>query len=603
MMSSPRRRSLRHRYLRRSVALVGALALLAACSTSVAGSAQPAVVATGAVASSSGATGPGGQITEPSVLPSPSASPSGSSTSGTSTSRSGGVPSTGAVPGPVPKGLEKFYDQQLSWGACSGFATGADSAALYKDSTIQCARLTVPLAYADPTGPAINVGVLRKVATDPAVRIGSLITDPGGPGGSGMTWLASYVVGLKTAKPTQVQVVTAELNKKFDLVGIDPRGVGSSLPAVQCQTDPQKDAFRTNDTRSRNQSDVDAANALTRQIVAQCLANTGSAQGIDGKTFLANIGTRDVAKDLDVLRAVLGDRKLSYLGFSYGTQIGWVYAEQFPANVRAILFDGDVSPIGDPATEAIGQQKGFQAAFVNFAAWCAQNSPSCALGTDPSQALTNFQALVRPLLSRHLPLSDGRVLSFGDAITGVTYALYFDQYRTALAKGLLNLQRGNGDILMALADVYDSRDSSGHYTNETDAFNAVRCVDGPRMTDPAQVTKFNADYAAAGQYGATGDPAGAVMDICAYWPVQPTLLPHRLTITGLPKTLVISTTGDPATPYENGVELAKEIGATLLTVKGVRHTAFLTNGITCVDSIGTAYLESLTLPSAGTTCQ
>ena len=130
----------------------------------------------------------------------------------------------------------------------------------------------------------------------------------------------------------------------------------------------------------------------TKKIVDECVANTGKAQGIDGKTFLANIGTRDVAKDLDVLRAALGDTKLTYLGFSYGTQIGWEYAEQFPANVRAILFDGDVSPIEDPATGALGQLAGFRKAFADFASWCAKNSPGCALGTDPTKAVAVYQA-------------------------------------------------------------------------------------------------------------------------------------------------------------------------------------------------------------------
>jgi hypothetical protein len=155
---------------------------------------------------------------------------------------------------------------------------------------------------------------------------------------------------------------------------------------------------------------------------------------------------------------------------------------------------------------------------------------------------------------------------------------------------------------MLLADQYDGRDSAGHYSNENEAFNAVRCVDGPRMSDPQEVTKFNAAVTAAAPFAATGDPAGAVVDTCADWPVPPTLLPHRLHISDLPKTLVISTTGDPATPYAEGVELAKEIGGTLLTVDAVRHASYLTNGDTCVDRIGTAYLLSLTLPAAGTTC-
>jgi len=417
-----------------------------------------------------------------------------------------------------------------------------------------------------------------------------------------MAWLASYVTGDSTPPLSAVKSTVVSLNQKFDLIGIDPRGVGSSLPAVQCQSDAEKDAIRAVDSRSRTPAEVSASNAVTKQIVSDCLANTGKAQGIDSTTFFANLGTRDVVKDLDVLRAVLGDTKLTYAGFSYGTQIGWAYAEQFPTNIRAILFDGVVAPDQDPATAALGQQKGFQNAFNDFASWCAQSSPSCALGTDPSKAQTNFQALVRPLLDQPLQLSDRRSLSFGDAVTGVTFGLYFTQLRTTMAKGLLSLKNGDGDTLMQLADEYDGRDAKGHYSNEQDAFNAVRCVDGPRMSDPAEVTKFNAAAAAAGAFASSGDPAGAILDICALWPVPPTSLPHKLKIAGLPKMLVISTTGDPATPYQDGVNLAQQIGATLLTVQGVRHTSYLTNGLSCVDTIGNAYLESLTLPADGTKC-
>jgi len=504
--------------------------------------------------------------------------------------------------GRVPAGLARFYGQRLDWQSCSSYPTSADSARLYRSPVLQCARLTVPLSYADPDGKTVQMGVLRKVATDPAARIGSLVTDPGGPGASGMEWLAGYALASATAAAGSPGAVIAQLNQKFDLVGIDPRGVGSALPAVQCQSDAEKDATRAVDVRSRSQADVDAANRTTKKIVAECVANTGKAQGVDGRTFLANIGTRDVARDLDVLRAVLGDTKLTYAGFSYGTRIGWEYAEQFPGNVRAILFDGDVSPLEDPASHALGQQNGFQHAFADFAAWCAQKSQACPLGTVPTGAVSTFQALVRPLLSRHLPLGDGRALSFQDAVTATQYGLYFTQLRPVLVKALQNLSQGNGDLLMLLADQYDDRDSAGHYSNDNEVFNAVRCVDGPRMSDPQEVTKFNAAVTAAAPFAASGDPAGAMVDTCADWPVPPTLLPHRLHISGLPKTLVISTTGDPATPYAEGVELAKEIGGTLLTVNAVRHASYLTNGDSCVDKIGTGYLLSLTLPAAGTTC-
>ncbi len=608
-MLSPRRRSLRLPTAVRAIALISAAALLAGCTSAVAGSAALPIAA--AAGSAVATTTAGGQITEPSVLPggsgataagtTPSATAAGTTAAGTTPSATA-APGTAVAPGAVPKGLQKFYSEQLAWGGCQSYATDTASAKYYASPSLQCARLTVPLAYDNPTGQTVQVAVLRKVATDPSARIGSLVMDPGGPGASGMSFLASIVEPASLTNLSSSDLQVAALNKTFDLVGIDPRGVGSSLPAVQCQTDAQQDAARATDTRSRNQTEVDAANALTKQIVAECVANTGKAQGIDGKTFLANVGTRDVARDLDVLRAVLGDKKLTYAGFSYGTQIGWEYAEQFPGNVRALLFDGDISPIDDPATSALDQAAAFQKAFLSFATWCAKNSPGCVLGTDPSTAVAKYQALVRPLLEKKIALKDGRSLSFADAVSGTSESLYENELWTYLAKGLLNLSQGSGDLLMALADQYAQRDANGHYPNLLEAFNAVRCVDGPRMSDPEEVTKFNAALAAAAPYEASGDPAGAVVDICADWPVPPTTLPHRLAITGLPKTLVISTTGDPATPYADGVELAKEIGGTLLTAQAVRHTSYLLNGDSCVDKIGTAYLVSLTLPATGATC-
>ena len=155
---------------------------------------------------------------------------------------------------------------------------------------------------------------------------------------------------------------------------------------------------------------------------------------------------------------------------------------------------------------------------------------------------------------------------------------------------------------MLLADLYNDRDDTGDYGRLLEVFNAVRCVDGPAVTDPAAVTKFNADYAAAAPFSDSGDPARAIQDICAFWPVPPTMQPHQPDVTGLPQVLVISTTGDPATPYQAGVDLAKDLGAVLLTVEGTRHTAYLGAGISCVDSIGNDYLINLNLPPEGTTC-
>lgn len=491
----------------------------------------------------------------------------------------------------MPAGLEKFYGQQLSWGSCAKFATSA-ATKFYRSASLQCADLTVPLAYDDPAGPTITLQVLRKPATDAGQRIGSVVINPGGPGGSGVeyaAYLGAYGVG-------------ADLTKRFDLVGFDPRGVGFSQPGIHCQSDAERDSSRAQVPRTRTQQEVDAANAAAERIAKGCAALSGSGRGIDGARFLANVGTRDVAKDLDVLRAALGDNQLTYIGWSYGTSIGTAYAEQFPTNVRAMILDGALDPEADPAAESIAQAEGFQKAFEDYAAACAKQSP-CPLGTDPQQATASYQALVRPLLDAPAKLADGRVLSFSDANTGTSQALYSESRWDSLTKALEDLKNGDGSALMALADRYDGRAADGTYSNSLDAFLAIGCVDGSRTLDPTQLDQIAAKYAAAAPYQDSGDPPRGIKDPCDFWPVKPTSTPHVPDVKGLPRILVISTTQDPATPYQAGVNLADVLGASKLTVEGTNHTAYLGIGSTCVDAIGTSYLTTLALPDDGTTCQ
>lgn len=499
--------------------------------------------------------------------------------------------STQSSPAPVPAGLEQFYSQELDWGSCATLAT-SEATKFYRSASLQCADLTVPLAYNDPAGPPITLKVLRKPATNQSQRIGSVVINPGGPGGS----------GVETAGSLAAYGIGKELNNRFDLVGFDPRGVGASVPAIRCQTDAERDAARALAPRTRTQAEVDAANAAAEQIAKGCATLTGAEQGLNGATVLANVGTRDVAKDLDVLRAVLGDDKLTYLGWSYGTSIGTAYAEQFPDNVRAMILDGALDPQADPTAQNIAQTEGFQQAFDDYSAWCAQQD-QCVLGVDASKATAVYQSLVRPLLDTPLKLADGRSMSFNDAIIGTATALYSNGNWEGLSKALSDLSNGDGTALMSLADSYDGRDAAGRYTNSLDAFLAIGCIDGARTSDPAQADHVAAKLAAAAPFQDSGDPPRGVKDPCDYWPVPPTMSPHAPKVDGLPRILVISTTHDPATPYEAGVKLAEALGASLLTVEGTHHTAYLGVGNECVDNIGTDYLSTLKLPAEGTTCQ
>lgn len=490
-----------------------------------------------------------------------------------------------APSGPVPEGLDEFYNQELTWEGCAAYAKTEYDQQAMSDDDLQCTHLTVPLDYAKPDGDTIELGVLRRPAKVTSERIGSLVINPGGPGASGLSTAASLADTNDT------------LADRFDFVGFDPRGVGSSEPTVECLTDQEMDAERSDDAElDVSPAGIQQQDAESKQYGQECAANTEH-----GADMLANIGTRDVAKDLDILRSALGDEKLTYLGYSYGTRIGYTYAETFPKNVRALVLDGALDPEADPVEEVVAQGAGFQKAFNDFVAWCA-GQDDCALGKDPNAALAQFQGLVRPLGQNPVQVADGRRLSYEDATTGVILALYSEDTWEYLNTGLNELKQNKGDTLMLMADLYVERDEDGKYSTTQDVFTAVRCVDDPRVTDPAVALEVSRQYKQAAPFLDDGNPPVGVLDACAYWPVPNTSEPHEPKVEGLPKVLVISTTGDPATPYDAGVALAKSLDGGLLTYEATQHTAFLKNN-DCVDDAGVAYLTDLKLPAEGTRCK
>jgi pimeloyl-ACP methyl ester carboxylesterase len=490
-----------------------------------------------------------------------------------------------APKGPVPQGLEKFYSQELTWDTCSGYAkTDYDEQAL-SEKGLQCTHLAVPLDYANPAGDSIKIGVLKRPAKKSSERIGSLVINPGGPGAAGLSTAAALAD------------TNATLANRFDFVGFDPRGVGSSEPNVECLTDQEMDAERADDA----ELDVSPAGVQEQENEAKSFGQECEQNTEFGKAMLANIGTRDVVKDMDILRSALGDEKLTYLGFSYGTRIGSTYAETFPQNVRALVLDGALDPSKSPVEEVVAQGAGFQKAFTDFVAWCVKQD-DCALGKDQNKAMQQFQDLVRPLGENPVQVSDGRRLSYEDATTGVIQALYSEQLWEHLNTGLTELKQNNGDTLMQLADLYMERDANGKYSTTQDVFTAVRCVDDPRVTDPNVALDVARQYKSAAPFLDDGNPPVAVLDACAYWPVPNTSEPHVPNVPGLPKVLVVSTTGDPATPYEAGVALAKGLNGGLLTYEATQHTAFL-QGNECVDNAGAKYLTDLQLPPEGTRCR
>ena len=445
----------------------------------------------------------------------------------------------------------------------------------------QCGFLAVPVNYDNPDGDIARLAIIRFPATKD--KIGSLVINPGGPGESGI----ETAVGMIANLPRPIR-------DRFDLVGFDPRGVSSSRPAVWCNSDADNDRLRTLPQVDYSPAGVESIENETKDYVQRCVDKTG-------KEFLANIGTVNVARDLDAIRAGLGDDKLTYLGYSYGTRIGSAYAEAYPQNVRAMILDGAVDPNADPVEELLRQSAAFQGAFDDYAKDCAEDE-DCPLGTDPAKAVDVYHSLVDPLVDKPAKTKDPRGLSYSDATVGTIMALYSPTFWSHLTDGLSELAAGRGDMLLMLADLYMRRDAGGHYTNATDARVAVNCVDQPPIKDRATVIDQDrrlrqvAPFLSYGEF--TGD---APLGTCAFWPVPPTSEPHVISVPDLPPPMVVSTTRDPATPYQAGVDLSKQLRGGLLTFNGTQHTVVF-QGNECVDKHAVRYLIDGVLPPADATC-
>ncbi|GAA3871689.1 alpha/beta hydrolase [Streptomyces sedi] len=479
-------------------------------------------------------------------------------------------------------GLEEFHAQELAWEPCEGYAnTAAESTVYDAVEGMECALLTVPLDHEDPDGETLRLAVNRVPAGGEA--IGSLVTNPGGPGGS----------GLFGAATTSLTLAESPITERFDVVGFDPRGVGSSEPAVDCYSDAEAD---TGDVPLSSQGNtVQWTEEETRALMERC------AEGSGGIEVLTRLGSRDAARDMDILRAALGDEKLSFLGQSYGTRLGAVYAEQFPERVRAMVLDGAIDPMQGTYERRVGAYAGFQGAFERMAADCAERG-GCPLGDVPALATERFQELVRPLFEEPVPALDQR-LTFDSAVGGVIAGLYSEEAWPLITDGLAELREGRGDILLQLNRDFAGRDEEGAWPNMSEANYAINCADEERLS-PEQGAELRTAVLDSAPFTDPGvDVTDGVRDSCEHWPVEPSLgYPYAQDIEGLPETLVVSITGDPTTPHQGGVNLAETLGGSLLTVEGEGHTVVSSGANACVNEAAAAYLIDLTAPEDGATC-
>lgn len=478
--------------------------------------------------------------------------------------------------------LDRFYSQQIAWESCESYTnTSIETAVFALAPTMECGHLKVPLNYQEPQGKTALVAVARVPARGQS--IGSLVINPGGPGGSGLFATAATALALPDGR----------LTENFDLVGFDPRGVGSSEPAIECFTDAEVD--RGDFMLSTQGTTQQWTEQDTKGFVDRCAERSG------GIEVLTSVGTRDAARDIDVLRAVLGDEKLTFLGQSYGTRLGAVYAEQFPQNVRAMLLDGAIDSTQGTVERRIGAYAGFQRSFEQMAAYCATET-DCPLGDDPARATEQFQQIVRPLYGQPVPALSSD-LGFDEAIGGVISGLYSEAAWPRIIKGISQLQQGRGDELLQLSYDFSLRDTEGRWPNFVEALYAINCMDEERLTEE----QGNALRTRIFEDAPFMDPGVALTgarDGCEQWPVEPTLgIPYATDIVGLPPTLVVSITGDPTTPHAGGLALAETLGSTLLTVEGEGHTIVMAGTNQCVNEIAADYLIDLTLPPAGASCE
>ena len=498
-----------------------------------------------AVLTACGVGGDDPTIEVPASSPSPTASPTAS-------------PDASPAAAPAPAATP------LAWQPC--------------EEGFDCAVLDVPLDEADPGKGTVGLALTRKQVRDPRRRIGSLVVNPGGPGASAVGYLQAAW-----------QQVPEAVRARFDLVAFDPRGVGRSAP-VRCGTTAELDRYFALDPSPDDAAELAALERGNEVLVAECARRAGR--------LLPHVSTREAAADLDRVRAAVGDARLTYLGYSYGTSLGAAYLDRFPTRVRAMVLDGGLDPTLTWDRLLEGQSKGFDRALEAFLADCERTR--CAYREAVDGDLTAaYDRLAAQVERRPLPGDGTRTVGPGEFSLGVGAGLYSRANGwPAIAEALTAAEQGDGAQLLALSDSYLDRRPEG-YENVSEANLSVNCIDRPwpRETQPYLdlAAKVRRD---APRFG----PAIALSGMaCAEWPVPPVGQPHRVTGEGAPPVVVIGTTGDPATPYAWSVALAEQLASgVLLTNRGDGHTVYRVGARGCLLQPVDAYLLTGRAPSPRT---
>lgn len=467
----------------------------------------------------------------------------------------------------MPLAPASYYDQKLSWTDCSEFG-----------QAYECATLKVPLDYASPDA-SIGLSVLKRPADGKTGGLGALVINPGGPGGSGVDY-------AKFAS----NVFSAGITARYDVVGFDPRGVGRSAP-IRCLDNRQTDMWLSMDDTPDTSTEVTKLAVFDKMFARACKTNTGA--------LLAHVSTVEAAADMDLLRAALGEKKLTYFGASYGTLLGATYAQEFPDRVGRFVLDGAVSPTATADEAAKAQAAGFETALNAFIADCLKDS--CPLGNSASVARAKVASFLDGLDKTPLPTGSSRLLTQQLGETAIVAALYSRSDWVVLRLALIRAFDGNGGGLLDLADGYSGRANGTYDSSLLQANVAINCLDsGSSGTSVADIEKQAAPYESVAPI--FGDSTRWAALACHDWPVTAEFPPPKLAAVGAAPIVVVGTTRDPATPYPWAKELASTLtSGVLLTRDGDGHTGYH-QGNKCIDAAVDAYLLAGTVPKDGKRC-
>jgi pimeloyl-ACP methyl ester carboxylesterase len=470
----------------------------------------------------------------------------------------------------IQAAYKPYYSQKISFAKCG-------------DRTY-CGSVLVPMDWARPAGKKLKLAVAYRQA-DIAKPKGFVFFNPGGPGTSGLDFSLHSITSIGSAA----------LRKNFNLVGFDPRGVGDSEPKVKCLSPARMDNFLYGISKYElgSAGDIAETKANLKEFADACVANTGEALGY--------IDTVSAARDLDVLRAVFGQSKFNYLGYSYGTYLGATYAELFAKRVGRMVLDGAINPLLSDSQQSVAQLKGFDLAFRNYLTQCLSSS-DCPFSGSLLSAQQSMANLLLKIESNPLPTASGRKLSYGAALTGVIMALYSSSSWSTLSYAITEAKSGKGDTLLELADAYSDRKTNGTYaSNVTEANRAVNCLDARQSSNAAAMAAQNAIvlktsvvFGRYWQFGGLG---------CASWPYPVAKHPSSYKAVGAPVIVVVGTTGDPATPYSQAVDLAYSVlkRGRLITFNGEGHTAY-GHSNACVDEHVDDFFINGVVPSEDSQC-